>query len=97
MKIPKDCVKIVAFSDEFKTIGTAHKFPEGRFSDFVDTLQKGYISLTDAKVYSVRTRELLYEAKFMKLNLTYIKAIMPLSDYVEKKDSPNQTRVYTIE
>jgi hypothetical protein len=97
VKIPKERVKIVAFSDEFKTIGTAHSFPEERFSDFIDTLQKGYISLTDAKVYSVRTRELLYEAKFMKLNLIYLKAIMPLSDYVEKKDNPNQTGVYTIE
>ncbi len=97
MKIPKERIKIVAFSDEFKTIGTAHNFPEERFSDFIDTLQRGYISLTDAKVYSVRTGELLYEAKFMKLNLTYVKAIIPFSDYAEKKDKTNQTGVYTIE
>lgn len=97
MKINKERVKIVAFSDEYKIIGTAHKFPEGRFSDFIDTLQKGYINLTDAKVYSMRTGQLLYESKFMKFNLNYIKAIMPLSEYIERSKFNEIGGAYTIE
>ncbi len=87
MKVSKEQVKIVAFSDKYKIIGTGHKFPEGRFSDFVDSLQKGYITVTDARIYSVSTDELLYESKFMKLNLAYVEMIMPLSEFTERRST----------
>ncbi len=98
MKIDKAKVDIVAFSDEYKTIGTAHVFSSGRFSDFIDNLQKGYINITNAKVYSVRTNKLLYETKFMKLNLVYIMAIMPVADFIDKSgEKPKDGGLYTIE
>jgi len=69
MKIPRDKVRIVALTNNYKIVGDAYLPVQSRLSDFMNSLDDHkFIPVTDAKIYDISNSNLFMEFKFATIN-----------------------------
>lgn len=88
MKTPKNKLRVVVLTDEYRIEAEAHLFQNARLSDLLnnDSTKRDFIPLTDVTVYHKKSNTVLYQQDFMNLNKNYI--VMIFAD----RDSTNMVR-----
>ncbi len=88
MKTPKNKLRVVVLTDEYRIEAEAHLFQNARLSDLLnsDSTKKEFIPLTDVTVYNKKSSSILYQLDFLNLNKSCIVMI-----FVDK-DSSNMVR-----
>jgi len=81
MKVERDLVQVVIFTEQYKLVGTIHVVPGGRVTDFLAARVAGnFIPVTDVKVYLAKEDKLFFETKFLNVNVNSIIVLYPLSE-----------------
>lgn len=76
-KIEKELKKIIVFTSEFKIEGDMHVHPGARFSDYIETLAKKFIPITDARISIIGDDRCICETSFLELNKNEVIIILP--------------------
>jgi hypothetical protein len=79
MKVEREAVEVIVFVPGARINGMLHLPPGARISDFVN-IEKRFVAITKASVYSEETGKLAYKAEFIGLNKDYIVFIFPTAD-----------------
>jgi len=88
-KTKKDHIKVLIYSSRYKIQGTIHLPTGGRLTDFLNTKGLGaegeiFIPVTDASVYDLADKSMIYYTPFLNVNKRNISFIFPHED---KKDT----------
>ena len=75
-KMEQEKVAVVIFIQNFMIEGTVYTLPGERLSDFLNVPKK-FIPVTQASIYQLPARELIYKVEFLNLSVDYVSAIFP--------------------
>lgn len=67
-KVKKKSFDVIIRTAEEKIEGQVYIIPDTRLLDMVNKKEEHFVAVTDAKVYSVFTGKLLFQAHFLALN-----------------------------
>lgn len=68
----KEAVDVRFITKEYILEGTVYKSIGHRFSDYLNSISDDFISLKNAKVYSVGSRELVFSLPYIGVNRSHI-------------------------
>jgi hypothetical protein len=81
MKVERDLVKVTIITEQYKLIGTIHVVPGGRVTDFLASRVAGnFIPVTDVKVYSAKEDKMIFETRFLTVNVNAITLLYPVGE-----------------
>jgi len=70
MKIPRQKVRLIALTANYKIVGDAYLPIQARLSDFMNShVEHKFIPVTDAKIYDISNKSLFMEFKFATINI----------------------------
>ena len=82
-KMEQEKVVVVILIQDFMIEGTVYTLPGERLSDFLNVPKK-FIPVTQASIYQLPDRKLVYQIEFLNLNVEYVSAIFPKPKELEK-------------
>lgn len=71
-KIKKEKYDVIIRTTEEKIEGKVYMIPGVRLLDMLNKSEESFVAVSDAKVYSLSTEKLIFEAEFLALNKTQI-------------------------
>lgn len=74
----KDRVRVVIATQMYRIEGEVYVLSGSRLTDALNSKAKDFFALTDAKVFSLETDELLYEPAYLAVNRDAISMVFPL-------------------
>lgn len=74
----KETVRVVVVTAYHRIEGNMFVLPGSRLTDALNSKAKDFLAITEAKVWSLMSGELLYEPGYLALNRLSIDAIFPL-------------------
>ena len=81
MKVEKEAIEVIILTQNFRVEGTIHILPGGRLTDFITARTiENFIPITEAKIYSITSADLLYQTNFMNINTNFVILILPKRD-----------------
>jgi hypothetical protein len=77
MKVEQTEIEVIIYMQNSRVEGKLHLPSGGRLSDYMELAERQFVPVTDAKIYTVPTNELLYSVSFLSLNKDFIVFIFP--------------------
>ncbi len=74
----KDRVRVAIATQMYRIEGEMYVLSGSRLTDALNSKAKDFFALTDAKVYSLTTDQLLYEPSYLAVNRDSIAMVFPL-------------------
>lgn len=74
----KDRVRVVIATQKYRIEGEVYVLSGSRLTDALNSKAKDFFALTDAKVFSLDTDQLLYEPTYLAVNRDAISMVFPL-------------------
>ncbi|MBI3990920.1 MAG: hypothetical protein HY350_02105 [Candidatus Omnitrophica bacterium] len=85
MKIEREPMEVIMFTESYKIEGKAYLQPGGRLSEFVN-LPRKFIPITDARIFLKDGKEPLCTSKFLNVNKDLVVLILPVEEVVSLED-----------
>ncbi len=77
MKVEQSEIEVTIFMQNTRIEGKLHLPSGGRLTDYMALAERQFVPVTDAKIYTVPSNELLYTVSFLSLNKDFIAFIFP--------------------
>ena len=68
MPMEQEEVRVTVFIPNYRIEGTIFMYKGGRLSDFLNTITKAFIPITNVTIYSEQDNQVIGRPKFMGLN-----------------------------
>ena len=79
LKIKKERLQVVIFTQNYRVEGEVHIQPGSRLTDFINVGDKSFIAVTNARVYNLSEEEPVHVVDFLTLNRNGITMAFPMA------------------
>jgi hypothetical protein len=76
----KDVVRVVIITLGFRIEGDFHLLAGSRLTDALNSKSKDFFAITNARVYSVGSDDVMYEPSYIAVNRDDISCIFPIDE-----------------
>ena len=80
MRVEKNSLKTVFFTDKFKITGQIYILPQERLTDFLTAGTSSFLPVTDAEIKTIDNDKIIAKTKFLNLNKNEVTIIYPAKD-----------------
>ncbi len=83
VKIDKESFEVVILTVSLKIVGTVHRLPQERLTDFMTKSNSDYLPVTDATIFFLSDDRMIAKTKFLSLNRKDVTLILPSSEMIK--------------